>query len=37
MHSPDGDGEVFTTTSLLIEIEGEFLVEPFQPKDQSTW
>ena len=37
MHSPDGDEEVVTTTSLLIESEGEFSVEPFQLKVQSTW
>ena len=36
MHSRDDDGEVVTTTSLLIESEGELSVEPFQLNDQST-
>ena len=36
MHSLYDDGEVVTTTSLLIESEGELSVEPFQLNDQST-
>ena len=36
MHSLDGDGEVVTTTSLIIESEGELSVEPFKLNDQST-
>ena len=36
MHRLDGDGEVGTATSLLIESEGEFPVDSFQLKDQST-
>ena len=36
MISPDDDGEVVTTTSLLIESERELSIEPFQLNDQST-
>ena len=36
MHSSDDDGEVVTTTSLLIESERELSFEPFQLNDQGT-
>ena len=37
MHSPNGDREDVTATSLLIGGEGELSVDSFQLNDQSTW